>query len=239
MADLHFLANPARFRRFSQRVTGSLAFATVLALAVGLYLALIAAPPDYQQGETVRIMFVHVPSAWLAMAGYGLLAVLGGSLLVWRHPLAALMARGAAPVGATFAAVCLITGALWGRPMWGTYWVWDARLTSMLLLFFLYLGHIALSNAYDHAERGDRAAALLALIGAINLPVIKFSVDWWNTLHQPASVMKLGGPAIHPTILVPLLWMAGALSLLFVILVLLRTETEIDRRRLEAADVTA
>ncbi|MCX7362965.1 MAG: heme ABC transporter permease [Alphaproteobacteria bacterium] len=236
---MHFLANPARFRRFSQRVTGSLAFATVLALAVGLYLALIAAPPDYQQGETVRIMFVHVPSAWLAMAGYGLLAVLSGSLLVWRHPLAALMARGAAPVGATFAAVCLITGALWGRPMWGTYWVWDARLTSMLLLFFLYLGHIALSNAYDHAERGDRAAALLALIGAINLPVIKFSVDWWNTLHQPASVMKLGGPAIHPTILVPLLWMAGALSLLFVILVLLRTETEIDRRRLEAADATA
>ena len=239
MADLHFLANPARFRRFSQRITGSLAFATVLALAVGLYLALVAAPPDYQQGETVRIMFVHVPSAWLAMAGYGLLAMLGGALLVWRHPLAALMARGAAPVGATFAAVCLITGALWGRPMWGTYWVWDARLTSMLLLFFLYLGHIALSNAYDHAERGDRAAAILALIGAINLPVIKFSVDWWNTLHQPASVMKLGGPAIHPTILVPLLWMAGALSLLFVLLVLLRTETEIDRRRLEAADAAA
>ena len=239
MADLHFLANPARFRRFSQRITGSLVFATVLALAVGLYLALVAAPPDYQQVETVRIMFVHVPSAWLAMAGYGLLAVLGGSLLVWRHPLAALMARGAAPVGATFAAVCLITGSLWGRPMWGTYWVWDARLTSMLLLFFLYLGHIALSNAYDHAERGDRAAAILALIGAINLPVIKFSVDWWNTLHQPASVMKLGGPAIHPTILVPLLWMAGALSLLFVLLVLLRTETEIDRRRLEAADAAA
>ena len=239
MADLHFLANPARFRRFSHRVTGGLTLATVLTLVVGLYLALIAAPPDYQQGETVRIMFVHVPSAWLAMAGYGLLAVLGGSLLVWRHPLAALMARGAAPVGATFAAVCLITGSLWGRPMWGTYWVWDARLTSMLLLFFLYLGHIALSNTYDHAERGDRAAALLALIGAVNLPVIKFSVDWWNTLHQPASVMKLGGPSIHPTILVPLLWMAGALALLFLLLVLLRTETEIDRRRLEAADAAA
>lgn len=239
MADLHFLANPARFRRFSQRVTGSLAFATALSLAVGLYLGLVASPPDYQQGETVRIMFIHVPSAWLAMAGYGLLAVLGGSLLVWRHPLAALMARGAAPVGATFAAVCLITGSLWGRPMWGTYWVWDARLTSMLLLFFLYLGHIALSHAYDHAERGDRAAAILALIGAINLPVIKFSVDWWHTLHQPASVMKLGGPAIHPTILVPLLWMAGALTLLFLLLVLLRTETEIDRRRLEAAEAVS
>ena len=239
MADLHFLANPARFRRFSQRVLPALSFATVLALAVGLYLALVQAPPDYQQGETVRIMFIHVPSAWLAMAGYGLLAALGASLLVWRHPLAALMARGVAPVGAAFAAVCLLTGALWGRPMCGTYWVWDARLTSMLLLFFLYLGHIALSRAYDHAERGYRAAAILALVGAINLPIIKFSVDWWNTLHQPASVMKLGGPSIHPTILVPLLWMAASLALLFILLVLLRTDTEIDRRRLELADLQA
>ena len=142
------------------------------------------------------------------MAGYGLLAVLGASLLVWRHPLAALMARAAAPVGACFALVCLLTGSLWGRPMWGTYWVWDARLTSMLLLFFLYLGHIALTHAYDDPDRGDRAAAILALVGAINLPIIKFSVDWWNTLHQPASVMKLGGPSIHPAILTPLLWMA-------------------------------
>ncbi|MFI4999407.1 MAG: heme ABC transporter permease [Reyranellales bacterium] len=239
MADLHFLANPARFRRFSQRVLPSLSVATALAMAVALYMALIVSPPDYQQGETVRIMFIHVPSAWLAMAGYGLLAVLGASLLVWRHPLAALMARASAPVGACFAAVCLLTGSLWGRPMWGTYWVWDARLTSMLLLFFLYLGHIALSHAYDDSDRGDRAAAILGLVGVINLPIIKFSVDWWNTLHQPASVMKLGGPSIHPTILVPLLWMAGAQFLLFVLLVLLRTETEIDRRRLEAADLQA
>ncbi len=239
MPDLHFLANPARFRRFSQRVLPALSFATVLALAVGLYMALVQAPPDYQQGQTVRIMFIHVPSAWLAMAGYGLLAVLGASLLVWRHPLAALMARATAPVGAVFAAVCLLTGSLWGRPMWGTYWVWDARLTSMLLLFFLYLGHIALSRAYDNSDRGDRAAAILALVGVINLPIIKFSVDWWNTLHQPASVMKLGGPSIHPTILVPLLWMAASLTLLFVLLVLLRTDTEIDRRRLELADLQA
>jgi heme exporter protein C len=187
----------------------------------------------------VRIMFVHVPSAWLSMAGYALLAVLGASLLVWRHPLAALVARAAAPVGACFALVCLITGSLWGRPMWGTYWVWDARLTSMLLLFFLYLGHIALSRAYDDSDRGDRAAAILALIGAINLPIIKFSVDWWNTLHQPASVMKLGGPSIHPAILTPLLWMAGSFLLLFILLVLVRTETEIDRRRLEIAELSA
>jgi heme exporter protein C len=239
MADLHFLANPARFRRFSQRVLSGLTFATVLGFAVGLYLALLQSPPDYQQGETVRIMFVHVPSAWLSMAGYALLAALGASLLVWRHPLAALMARAAAPVGACFALVCLLTGSLWGRPMWGTYWVWDARLTSMLLLFFLYLGHIALSRAYDDPDRGDRAAAILALVGVINLPIIKFSVDWWNTLHQPASRMRLDAPAIHPAILMPLLWMAGSFLLLFIVLVLVRTETEIDRRRLEIADQSA
>ncbi len=239
MADLHFLANPARFRRFSQRVLPGLGFATVLMLAVGFYLAFFVSPEDYQQGKTVRIMFVHVPSAWLSMGGYAMLAALGASLLVWRHPLAALMARAAAPVGASFAAVCLLTGSLWGRPMWGTYWVWDARLTSMLLLFFLYLGHIALSRAYDSPERGDRAAAILALIGVINLPIIKFSVDWWNTLHQPASITRLDAPAIHNSILVPLLWMAVSLLFLFVYLVLLRTETEIDRRRLENAEAAA
>lgn len=239
MADLHFLANPARFRRFSQRVLPGLGFATVLMLAVGFYLAFFVSPEDYQQGKTVRIMFVHVPSAWLSMGGYAMLAALGASLLVWRHPLAALMARAAAPVGASFAAVCLLTGSLWGRPMWGTYWAWDARLTSMLLLFFLYLGHIALSRAYDSPERGDRAAAILALIGVINLPIIKFSVDWWNTLHQPASITRLDAPAIHNSILVPLLWMAVALLFLFVWLVLLRTETEIDRRRLENAEAAA
>ena len=239
MADLHFLANPARFRRFSQRVLPGLGFATVLMLAVGVYMAFFVAPEDYQQGATVRIMFVHVPSAWLSMGGYAMLAALGASLLVWRHPLAALMARAAAPVGASFAAVCLLTGSLWGRPMWGTYWVWDARLTSMLLLFFLYLGHIALSRAYDSPERGDRAAAILALIGVMNLPIIKFSVDWWNTLHQPASITRLDAPAIHNSILVPLLWMAVSLLFLFVWLVLLRTETEIDRRRLENAEAAA
>ncbi|MGD9878989.1 MAG: heme ABC transporter permease [Reyranella sp.] len=239
MADLHFLANPARFRRFSQRVLPGLTLATLLSLGVGLYLALWGSPPDYQQGETVRIMFVHVPSAWLSMAGYALLAALGAALLVWRHPLAALMARGAAPVGACFALTCLLTGSLWGRPMWGTYWVWDARLTSMLLLFFLYLGHMALTHAFDDSERGDRAAAILALAGVINLPIIKFSVDWWNTLHQPASVAKLSGPAIHLTILMPLLWMAASFTLLFILLVLVRTETEIDRRRIEIADQDA
>ena len=235
MPSMHALANPARFLRFSARVLPWCAGLTAVLLVVGLYLALVQAPPDYQQKDTVRIMFVHVPAAWWSMAGYGLLAALGASLLVWRHPLAALMARAAAPVGAGYAFVCLATGSLWGRPMWGAWWVWDARLTSMLLLFFLFLGHVALSRAFDEPERGDKAAAILGLIGALNLPVIKFSVDWWNTLHQPASVVKLDGPAIHPTILVPLLVMAAALLMLFVTLVLLRTETEIGRRRLEAA----
>lgn len=239
MAGMHALANPARFQRFSARALPWCAGVTALVLLVGLYMALVVAPPDYQQKDTVRIMFVHVPAAWWSMAGYALLAALGAALLVWRHPLAALMARATAPVGAAYAATCLITGSFWGRPMWGTWWVWDARLTSMLVLFFLFLGHIALSRAFDSPERGDKAAAILALIGVINLPIIKFSVDWWNTLHQPASVVKLDGPAIHSSILIPLLVMAAGFLMLFVTLVLMRTETEIGRRRLEMAALAA
>ena len=234
MADLHFLANPARFRRFSQRVLPGLGFATVLMLAVGFYLAFFVSPEDYQQGKTVRIMFVHVPSAWLSMGGYAMLAALGASLLVWRHPLAALMARAAAPVGASFAAVCLLTGSLWGRPMWGTYWVWDARLTSMLLLFFLYLGHIALSRAYDSPERGDRAAAILALIGVINLPIIKFSVDWWNTLHQPASISLTKAPAMHWTMLAPLALCSLGYACAFAAIVTARLRAAVMERRIRA-----
>src|SRR3979411_1237125 len=234
MADLHFLANPARFRRFSQRVLPSLAFATVLALLVGLYFALVQSPPDYQQGETVRIMFVHVPSAWLSMAGYALLAALGASLLGWRHPLAALMARAAAPVGACFALVCLLSGSLWGRPMWGTYWVWDARLTSVLILFLMYLGLMALWRSVEDPSRAARAAAILTLVGAINLPIIKFSVDWWNTLHQPVSVMRMGGPSLDRAFLIPLLVMAVAFSLLFLTLHLAAMRNEILRRRVRS-----
>jgi heme exporter protein C len=235
MPNLHFLANPGRFQRFSAQALPPLSVVAALAWAIGVWLSLVAAPPDYQQGETVRIMFVHVPAAWWSMAGYAVLAGLGAALLVWRHPLAALLARAVAPVGAAMALICLVTGSLWGRPMWGTWWVWDARLTSMLILFFLYLGHIALANAFDDADRGDRAAAVLALVGVINLPIIKFSVDWWNTLHQPASVARLDGPTIHPSLLWPLLVMALAYLLLFMVLVLLRTETEIARRRIEMA----
>ena len=232
------LANPSRFLALAGRLIPWLAGVTVLLFAAGLVLV-ARSPADYLQGETVKIMYIHVPAAWLSMLAYGVMAVSALGTLVWRHPLADVAARAAAPIGATFTALALITGSLWGRPMWGTYWVWDARLTSMLLLFFLYLGHIALSRAYDSPERGDRAAAILALIGVINLPIIKFSVDWWNTLHQPASITRLDAPAIHNSILVPLLWMAVSLLFLFVWLVLLRTETEIDRRRLENAEAAA
>jgi len=211
-----------------------LSAATALVLAAGLWLALVQSPPDYQQGETVRIMFIHVPSAWLAMAGYALLAVLGASLLVWRHPLAALMARAAAPVGAGFCAVCLLTGSLWGRPMWGTYWEWDARLTSVLILFLMYLGLIALWRAVEDPSRAARAAAVLTLVGAINLPIIKFSVDWWNTLHQPASVLRLGGSSLDRAFLIPLLVMAVAFSLLFITLHLAAMRNEILRRRVRS-----
>src|SRR3569623_178425 len=229
----HRFANPGRFLRLARRVLPWLAAATALSFAGGLYFALFASPPDYQQKDTVRIMYIHVPAAWIAMFAYGWVGLASAAALIWRHPLADVAAEAASPVGAIFTFVALLSGSLWGRPMWGTYWVWDARLTSMLLLFFLYLGHIALRRAYDDSERGDRAAAILALVGVSNLPVIKFSVDWWNTLHQPASVMKLGGPSIDPSILTPLLVMAVALLLLFIVLVMLRTETEIDRRRLE------
>ena len=232
------LANPTKFLSLTARVLPWLAVLTAILLLVGFYQSAMA-PDDYQQGATVKIMFIHVPNAWLSMFVWGVMSLAALGTLVWRHPLADVAAKAAAPVGAVFAAVCLLTGSLWGRPMWGTYWVWDARLTSMLLLFFLYLGHIALSRAYDDPDRGDRAAAILALIGAINLPIIKFSVDWWNTLHQPASVARLGGPSIHPAILMPLLWMAGSFLLLFILLVLVRTETEIDRRRLEIAELSA
>jgi heme exporter protein C len=227
MGIMHRFANPTRFLKIANAVlpwTGGL---TVLLLGVGLYLALLNSPPDYQQGETVRIMYVHVPSAWMALFVYLTMAVASAVALVWRHPLADISAKAAAPIGAGFTIICLATGSLWGKPMWGTWWVWDARLTSMLILLFLYLGYIALVNAFDDPNRGYRAAGILALVGVVNLPVIKFSVDWWNTLHQPASVVRLDGPAIHPDILLPLIVMALAFKLFFVTVLILRIRSEI------------
>lgn len=232
------LANPTRFLGWSGRVLPWLSGAAVLLLAAGLALAFLA-PADYQQGETVRIMYIHVPFAWLSMFGYSLMAASSLGILVWRHPLADVAHKAAAPIGATFTFLCLVTGALWGRPMWGTYWVWDARLTSVLVLFLLYLGLIALRAAVDDPSRAGRAAAVLTLVGAVNLPIVKFSVDWWNTLHQPASVFRVDGPTIDPTLLRPLLVCALGFAFLFLALHMLAMRTEILRRRVEALEARA
>jgi heme exporter protein C len=224
------LANPTRFLTLTTRLLPWLAAATAILLAIGLYQSAMA-PDDYQQGATVKIMFLHVPSAWLGMLAWGVMTIAALGTLVWRHPLADVTAKAAAPIGAAFTLMCLITGSLWGRPMWGTYWVWDARLTSVLLLFLLYLGVIALWRTVEDPSRAARAAAILTLVGAIDLPIIKFSVDWWNTLHQPASVFRLGAPTIDRSILIPLLIMAVAFTLLFFTLLLAAMRNEILRRR--------
>src|SRR5450631_19331 len=224
------LANPTRFLTLVNRLLPWLAAVTVLLFAFGLTRAM-SAPDDYQQGATVKIMFLHVPAAWLGMMGWGVMSLAALGTLVWRHPLADVAGKSAAPIGAAFTFICLLTGSLWGRPMWGTYWVWDARLTSVLVLFLMYLGVIALYRSVEDPGRAGRAAAILTLVGAINLPIIKFSVDWWSTLHQPASVLRLGGTRLHPSILVPLLDMAVAFTLLFITLHLAAMRNEILRRR--------
>jgi len=233
------LANPARFMRMSGAVLPLLGIATVLVLAIGLYLALFVAPPDYQQGESVKIMFVHVPAAWMALLVYLIVAAASAVALVWRHPLAEIAAQAAAPLGAAFTLVCLVTGSLWGRPMWGTWWAWDARMTSVLVLFFLYLGYIALVNAFDDMSRGARAGSVLALVGVVNLPIIKFSVDWWNTLHQSESVLRMGGPTIDASMLWPLLVMAVGYLLLFKTLLLIRMRTALNERKARALRLAA
>ena len=230
--NLHRLANPGRFLRLADAVLPWTAGLTLLTLAAGLVGALVFTPADYQQGESVKIMYVHVPAAWMALFIYTCIAVASAAALVWRHPVADLAARAASPVGAAFTFLALVTGALWGKPMWGTWWVWDARLTSVLVLFFLYLGHMAIANAFEEPARGRRAAAILALVGFVNVPIIKFSVDWWNTLHQPASVSRIGVPAIHASMLWPLLVMAVGFTLFFVTLLLVRMKAELLSARL-------
>jgi heme exporter protein C len=224
------LANPSRFLALAGRLLPWLAAATLIVFALGINQAIVA-PDDYQQGATVKIMYIHVPAAWLSMGCWTVMTIAALGTLVWRHPLADVAARAAAPIGAAFTLMCLITGSLWGGPMWGTYWVWDARLTSVLVLFLMYLGVIALWRTIDEPARAARAVAVLTLVGAVNLPIIKFSVDWWNTLHQSASVMRLGAPTIDPAILRPLLIMGVAYLLLFITLHLAAMRNEIMRRR--------
>ena len=236
---MHRFANPARFLRIARWATPlTLVLGLILTIA-GLYIGLFASPPDYQQGESVRIMYVHVPAAWLGSGGYLGLAIASATALIWRHPLATIAARAIAPAGAAFTAICLMSGALWGKPTWGTYWVWDARLTSMLVLLFLYLGYLALSAS--EAESGNglggerKGAAILALVGAINLPIIKYSVEWWNTLHQGSSISVIGGKsAMAPEILTPLLVSVAGFTFLFAAIVLMRMRAMLAEQRVEA-----
>lgn len=224
------LANPTRFMSVSGTILPWLSAAAAICIAYGLTLG-FATPPDYQQGQTVKIMFIHVPAAWLAMMGYGLVAVSSFGLLVFRHPLADVSAKAAAPIGAAFTLLALVTGSLWGKPTWGTYWQWDARMTSVLILFFLYLGLMALRSSIEEETLAGKLSAVLALVGVVILPIIKFSVDWWNTLHQPAGVLK---GALDPVFLKPLLISAIGFSLLFFALHMKAMRNEILRRRVKS-----
>ena len=231
---MHRFANPTRFVALARAIQPWAAAVALLTLAGGLVTGLVLSPPDYQQGESVRIMYVHVPAAWMAMACYSAMAAASAVFLVWRHLVAQVVARATAPVGAAFTFLALVTGSLWGKPMWGTWWVWDARLTSMLILFFLYLGYIALESAFDDRARGAKASALLAIVGFVNVPIIKFSVDWWNTLHQPASIMKMGGPSIDPSMLIPLMMMIVGYSAFYVWVLCLRVRADINMSKVRA-----
>ena len=227
------LANPTRFISLVNAALPWLWGATILTLVAG-FAIVSQAPLDYQQGLTVKIMYLHVPSAWLGMFAYAAIAMSALGTLVWRHPLADVSAKCAAPIGAVFTALALITGSVWGKPMWGTWWIWDARLTSFLILFFMYIGLIALWQAMEDQGKAAKLAAVFALVGSLNLPIIKFSVDWWNTLHQPASVFRMDGPTIHISMLIPLLTCALGFTLLFVTLHLTAMRTEIWQRRIRA-----
>lgn len=231
---MHGYANPARFLKIARPVTGWLMGIGMLLLAAGVYGGLAVTPPDYLQGETVRILYVHVPAAWLGMAGWVAIAAASISQLVWRHPLAAVAGRAIAPAGATFAALCLATGSIWGRPTWGTWWEWDGRLTSMLILLFLYLGYIALASAERERGGEGRMAALFGLVGAVNLPVIHYSVLWWRTLHQGQSISISEGSSIAPQLLWPLPLTMLGFNAIFAAVVLMRMRTELARQKMEA-----
>ncbi|MDE2029862.1 MAG: heme ABC transporter permease [Alphaproteobacteria bacterium] len=229
------LISPPAFNRFADKALPLCAGGAVLAFAIGLYYALFNSPPDYQQGETVRIMYIHVPSAMIGMGIYVAMAAVAAIGFVSNPAMADIFCVAAAPVGAVFVALCLVTGSLWGEPTWGTWWVWDARLTSVLILFFLYCGYMALRHSFDDDFRGSRAGAILLLVGAVNIPIIKFSVKWWHTLHQGETFFRPGGPSIADSMLRPLLIMALGFCFYAALLVMLRMKTELLARRIERA----
>ena len=227
------LANPSSFQKLSDFIYPKCFFLFIIFLISGFYYAFFISPPDYLQGETVRIMYIHVPCAWLSLGIYSMMAGCSFFSIVFKHTLADIISRACAPLGACFTLATLITGSIWGKPTWGTWWVWDARLTSELVLLFIYLGHIFISNAYEDKRKGDRYAAILTLLGIVNLPIIKWSVDWWNTLHQPASISKFSSPNIDPSMMLPLFLMVFSFLFFFISLVLLRIKSEVISRKLE------
>jgi heme exporter protein C len=227
-------ANPQRFLGLSKWLLPIVIVLAVIASSFGVVWSMVYAPADYQQGETARIMFVHVPSAWIAVGAYTGMAIGSISYLVWGHALGDIAAKVMAPIGAAFTALCLATGSIWGRPTWGTWWEWDGRLTSVLVLFFLYLGYMALRSALDETSKASKAAAILCLVGTINIPIIRFSVEWWNTLHQKASIIRAGGPSLDPSLLQPLLVMGVAYLLIFAALTLAAMRAEIWKRSADA-----
>jgi heme exporter protein C len=231
---MQILANPNQFFRITDRLMPLLWLATAVAFIAALYFVFFNSPADYQQGETVRIMYVHVPSASLALFVYVLMALASAMALIFRHPLADAAAKAAAPIGASFCFLSLVTGSIWGKPMWGTWWVWDARLTSMFVLMLLYLGYMAVWRAFDDPHRAAGIARIVALVGVINIPIVKFSVNWWNTLHQPASIIRSGGPSIDKSILWPLGLMFLAFALLFTSLHLVALKNEVRLRKIRA-----
>ena len=227
-------ANPQRFLGLSNWLLPIIVVLAVIVSAVGVIWSMVYAPADYQQGETARIMYIHVPSAWIAVGAYTGMAIGSVSFLVWGHALGDIAAKVMAPIGAAFTALCLATGSIWGRPTWGTWWEWDGRLTSVLVLFFLYLGYMALRSALDETSKASKAAAILCLVGTINIPIIRFSVEWWNTLHQKASIVRAGGPSLDPSLLHPLLVMGVAYLLIFAALTLAAMRAEIWKRSADA-----
>ncbi len=222
-----FSISPKTFNKLASFLLPVSAVFTVILILSGLYYAFFASPEDYQQGQTVRIMYVHVPSAWMSLFAYSVVFFSAISFLAWKNPLSDLFLESSAKLGACFTLITLVTGSLWGKPMWGTWWVWDARLTSVLILFFLYIGLIALRSAHENSERGKKLVAILAIVGFINIPIIKFSVEWWNTLHQPASVIKIGGPSIHTSMLTPLLLMFFGFMCYYAVVLLLQVKTSL------------
>ena len=223
---MHFMANPNIFSKIMDFLTPWITVIFIISGTLGLTYALFISPPDYQQGDSVRIMYVHVPSAWMALFSYTIIALGSVSYLVWKHPVGSLIAKASAPIGAIFTILCLITGMIWGKPMWGTYWVWDARLTSMLILLFLFIGYMLIGNAFENQNHGNKIASVFALAGSINLPIIKFSVDWWNTLHQP-SIFSMEGISVSSEMLTPLFLMAICFQSYYFLVVFMNVKKQI------------